>query len=82
MERDLAGVGFASLTLVRPGLIGGERHARRPGEWAAQQVLRVLHPVLPRALHINPAQRIADALLDAALNPVAGVRTVSSEHLV
>ncbi|UPT54797.1 NAD-dependent dehydratase [Dickeya zeae] len=82
VERDLAGVGFSSLTLVRPGLIGGERHDRRAGEWAAQQLLRVLHPVLPRALRINPAENIADALLAAALNPVGGVQVIGSEHLV
>ncbi|MBX9446302.1 Rossmann-fold NAD(P)-binding domain-containing protein [Dickeya chrysanthemi] len=82
VERDLAGVGFSSLTLVRPGLIGGERHDRRAGEWAAQQLLHVLHPVLPRALRINPAENIADALLAAALNPVGGVQVIGSEHLV
>ncbi|MEI7346838.1 NAD-dependent dehydratase [Dickeya chrysanthemi] len=82
VERDLAGVGFSSLTLVRPGLIGGERRDRRAGEWAAQQLLHVLHPVLPRALRINPAENIADALLAAALNPVGGVQMIGSEHLV
>ncbi|MCI4235888.1 NAD-dependent dehydratase [Dickeya dianthicola] len=82
LERDLAGLGFSSLTLVRPGLIGGERDERRPGEWAAQQVLRVLHPLLPLSWRINPAGRIADALLEAALAPSAGVRTITSEHLV
>ncbi|WPD74851.1 NAD-dependent dehydratase [Dickeya fangzhongdai] len=82
LERDLAGVGFSSLTLVRPGLIGGERDERRPGEWAVQQALRVLHPLLPLSWRINPAERIADALLAAALNPAAGVRAITSEHLV
>ncbi|ULR30394.1 NAD-dependent dehydratase [Dickeya fangzhongdai] len=82
LERDLAGVGFSSLTLVRPGLIGGERDERRPGEWVAQQALRVLHPLLPLSWRINPAERIADALLAAALNPAAGVRAITSEHLV
>ncbi|MEI7186798.1 hypothetical protein [Dickeya dianthicola] len=68
--------------LVRPGLIGGERDERRPGEWVAQQALRVLHPLLPLSWRINPAERIADALLAAALNPAAGVRAITSEHLV
>ncbi|WJM85426.1 NAD-dependent dehydratase [Dickeya chrysanthemi] len=82
LERDIAALGFSSLTLVRPGLIGGERDERRPGEWAAQKVLGVLHPVLPRAWRVNPAARIAEALLAAALNPVAGVQAITSEHLV
>ncbi|ATO34642.1 hypothetical protein DZA65_03647 [Dickeya dianthicola] len=70
------------VALVRPGLIGGERDERRPGEWVAQQALRVLHPLLPLSWRINPAERIADALLAAALNPAAGVRAITSEYLV
>lgn len=82
LERDLAGVGFSSLTLVRPGLIGGERDERRPGEWVAQQLLRALHPLLPPRWRINPADRIADALLAAALKPAIGVHVIPSAQLV
>ncbi len=82
LERDLAAVGFSSLTSVRPGLIGGERDERRPGEWAAQQLLRALHPLLPPRWRINPAGRIAEALLTAALQPVAGIQTITPERLV
>ncbi|ANE74759.1 hypothetical protein [Dickeya solani] len=42
------------------------------------------HQVLLKALarRIDPAKRIADALLEAALNPSVGVRTITTEHLV
>ena len=82
LESALRTRGFASLTLVRPGLIGGDRDERRLGETLATHVLRTLHPLLPRKWRINPAERIAEALLDAALDPPAGVHVVASDALV
>ena len=81
LERDLEALGFTSLTHVRPGLIGGEREEARAGEGAALHVLRVLGPVLPRRWRINPAPRIASALLEAALAGTPGVHVVGPEHL-
>ncbi|WP_425251639.1 NAD-dependent dehydratase [Janthinobacterium sp. NFX145] len=82
LERDLEALGFGSLTHVRPGLIGGERDVARAGEGAALRLLRVLGPVLPRRWRINPAPRIASALLAAALASAPGVHVVSPEQLV
>ena len=82
LERDLEVLGFRSLTLVRPGLIGGRRAVARAGEGAALRILRVLEPVLPRRWRINPAPRIASALLEAALAGAPGVHVVSPEQLV
>lgn len=82
LERDLATLGFTSLTLVRPGLIGGERAQRRPLEHAASVVLGVLGPVLPRGLRINPAGNIAKVLVEAALVPQPGEHVVSAAQLV
>lgn len=81
LERDLEALGFISLTYVRPGLIGGEREEARAGEGAALCLLRVLGPVLPRRWRINPAPRIAAALLEAALAAAPGVHVVGSEQL-
>ena len=81
LERDLEALGFASLTHVRPGLIGGERAVARAGEGAALRILRVLGPVLPARWRINPAPRIASALLEAALAAAPGVHVVSAEQL-
>ncbi|MGK5004056.1 NAD-dependent dehydratase [Janthinobacterium sp. LB2P70] len=81
LERDLEALGFASLTHVRPGLIGGEREEARAGEGAALRVLRVLGPALPRRWRINPAPRIASALLEAALAGTPGVHVVGPEQL-
>jgi uncharacterized protein YbjT (DUF2867 family) len=81
LERDLAGLGFRSLTLVRPGLIGGERDETRPAEQAATILLRLLHPVLPRGWRINPAGKIAQALVTAAVTGRPGVHVITSAEL-
>lgn len=78
LERDLRTVGFDSLTLVRPGLIGGEREEFRLGEHTATLVLGALGPVLPRKWRINPAARIAALMIEAALGGRAGVQVVES----
>jgi len=82
LERDLRALGFNSLTLVRPGLIGGERNEVRRGERFALTVLGALGPVLPRAWRINPATEIAKVLVEAALAPQPGEHVVASSALV
>ena len=81
VERDLATLGFASLTFVRPGLISGEREEFRAGERIAIAALRALHPLLPRRWRINPAERIAQAMIDAAVRAEPGVHVVASDAL-
>ena len=81
-ERDLEALGFASLTFVRPGLIGGMRMERRPVERMLQILLDALSPVLPPSYRINPAQKIAQAMLDAALAARPGVHAIASDFLV
>lgn len=81
VERDLATVGFRSLTLVRPGLIGGQRETFRAGERAGLLALGALGPVLPRRWRINPAGRIADRILEAALAAAPGLHVVPSEQM-
>lgn len=82
LERELRALRFDSLVLVRSGLIGGQRGGPpRTGERIGMAVLGVLEPVLPRAWRINPAQRVATALVDAALAPQPGERVIDSAQL-
>lgn len=82
LERDLAGLGFTSLTFVRPGLIEGHREEFRVRERFFIVALRLLGPVLPRRMRLNPAGQIARALLDAARNPQPGTHVVASDQLI
>ena len=81
LERDLSAQSFTSLTFVRPGLIGGKREQFRLGERVLETVLAVVGPLLPTAWRINPAPRIARALLDAAIDPQAGQHVVAAAQL-
>jgi uncharacterized protein YbjT (DUF2867 family) len=81
LERDLAKIDFQSLTFVRPGLIGGERDEARRGEQAAFFALRSLEPLLPRRWRINPAERIAFRMIEAAVESKPGSHVVTSEEL-
>jgi uncharacterized protein YbjT (DUF2867 family) len=81
VERDLRTLDFPSLTIVRPGLIGGTRADFRAGERIASAVLGVLGPLLPRRYRISPADRIADALIEAAVAATPGVQVIEAERL-
>lgn len=81
VERDLALLGFDSLTLVRPGLLGGDRAQRRPLEHAGLKVLKLLEPVLPVRYRVVPATEVARVLLEAALSARPGLHVVESEAI-
>ena len=82
LERDLEHLAFPSLTLVRPGLIGGTRDHPRLGEQIASAILGTLGPALPRGLRINPAETIARAMLDSALSATVGKHVIQAATLV
>ncbi len=81
IERDLQAVGYPSLTLVRPGLIGGARAESRPLERMAVVASGWVQPLLPRRWRVVPAERIARHLLEAAVSGSPGVRVLPSEAL-
>lgn len=81
LERDLEALGYVSLTLVRPGLIDGERGVRRTGEHLAGIALRALGPILPRRMRVNRAESIAVALVEAALQARPGRHVIAAESL-
>jgi uncharacterized protein YbjT (DUF2867 family) len=81
LERDLQQEAFASLTFVRPGLIGGKRTEFRFAERLSAAVLTLAGPLLPRRWRINPASNIAHALLAAALDPQPGLHIVAADQL-
>lgn len=82
LERDLRGLGFDSFTTVRPSFLdGGPRPDKRPGEAAALWVGRLLGPLLPRRIRPVTVDRVAAALLEAALAAPPGFHAVESETL-
>lgn len=82
VEEAVAACGFPSLTIVRPGFIGGVRRESRPLEFAAVRVVRAIGPLLPRRWRVNPADNIARALLESAVRAEIGRRLITSADLV
>jgi uncharacterized protein YbjT (DUF2867 family) len=82
VERDIGLVGFRSLTIVRPNLIGGQRDEPRLIEHIALRFLRILAPILPKKLQMNPADTIATACLDAVVAGDPGFHIRNGESLV
>jgi uncharacterized protein YbjT (DUF2867 family) len=82
LERDLERIGFQSLLIVRPGIIGGDRAESRPAERLALRLTGWLSPILPRGLRISRAERIAEVLVQGAVAPAPGVHVVEAESLV
>lgn len=81
MEADLAALDFPSLTVVRPALIGGDRREQRLGEQAAMQLLQLIGPLLPKAWRVNPSSRIAQVLLEAAVDGKPGTQVITSSQM-
>lgn len=82
LEQDIEAIGFSSLTIVRPGLIGGERTETRTMEHLAATVLGALGHLVPRRYRINPAPKIAQALVHGLIAGTPGRQIVGSEALV
>jgi uncharacterized protein YbjT (DUF2867 family) len=81
-EDDLAALGFRSLTLVRPSLLdGGPRPDSRPGEAVAIAVSKCLGPLIPKRWRPIGTDRVAAAMLAAALDCKPGTSIIESEQL-
>ncbi|HEY0163436.1 MAG TPA: NAD-dependent dehydratase [Edaphobacter sp.] len=81
LERDIQSLGFPSLTILRPGLIGGEREEHRLAEEIASRLSGFLAPVLPKSFRINPASKIAAALVSAVVEAAPGLHYLRSADL-
>ena len=82
VERDIGLVGFRSLTIVRPSLIGGKRDEPRLMEHIALRFLGILSPILPKKLQINPADTIAAACLAGVTRGDPGLHVRTAKSLV
>lgn len=81
IERDIEAIGFASLVIVRPGLLGGERSTVRTAESIGLFLSKALAPFLPLKWRISQATRVAAALVDGVAKGMPGRRIVPSEAL-
>jgi len=81
IERDIAALAFASLTVVRPGLLGGKRDHPRLAESIGLVVAGTLGRLLPAKWRISDPERVAAALVEGVVAGLPGSRIVSSADL-
>lgn len=82
VERDVSALQFPSLYLLRPSLLLGTRHERRPLERAGMFLARALQPILPPAVRAIHAKTVARALVSVAHEARGGVHVVSNAKIV
>lgn len=83
-ERDVSGLPFPAVSILRPSLILGERADRRPAEALAQRVAPLLGAVLVgplRRYRAVEARVIARAMTRLAKEAAPGVRIVENDEL-
>jgi uncharacterized protein YbjT (DUF2867 family) len=84
LEDALRRLGFLSLTIVRPSVIGGERGNHggpRPMERLSLRLLKLFGLLVPAKYRVVPAEAIAAALIEAAVAAQPGMRVIESEAL-
>jgi uncharacterized protein YbjT (DUF2867 family) len=81
VERDMKLVGFGSLTILRPSIIGGKREDTRFAEDIALALSHILAPILPMKFHVNPAAKIAGVLIDSIIAAEPGCHYRYAESL-
>jgi len=81
LEEAIDRLRFPSLTILRPGFLGGERSEHRPIEKAIGRLLDSLAPILPAGARISPAATVAALLVDAALQGRVGRHVINSREI-
>lgn len=81
LENAVDRLGFRSFTILRPGVLGGERGEHRPLEAALGSLLRIAAPILPPGARISPAATVAALLVEAALNGSDGRHVITSRRI-
>lgn len=81
LEGAITALDFESLTIVRPGLLEGERSERRVLEALTGVVLRAVRPILPLWAQPSPAATVAVILVEAAISGAPGRHIVESRDI-
>jgi len=81
LEEAIEHLGFPSLTIARPGFLGGRPKEDRAMEHAMATLLQLVGPILPASARINPAATLATLLIEAVRASVPGKRIVTSAEI-
>ena len=80
-EAELARLGYASLTLLRPSLLDGDRTESRPGERLALALTRPIASLLPARWRPVAADAVAACMVESVLRGEPGLRVIESDRI-
>ena len=81
LEEAVSRLDFLSLTIIRPGFLGGDRSEHRPIERIMGRVLRIAAPILPASARISPASTVAALLVEAAVGGDPGRHLIDAANI-
>lgn len=81
VEAALTSVGFESLTVVRPSMIGGHRKEFRLAERIGIALMTLFRPLIPKRFRVVAPERIAAALLESAIMGKKGRLIIESQDI-
>jgi uncharacterized protein YbjT (DUF2867 family) len=81
LEDALRGLGYRTLTVVRPSLLLGKRAELRLGEEVAKGASRLLSGVIPAKYRPVEARAVAETLVRAAKDDTPGMRVIESASI-
>ncbi|KKN62852.1 hypothetical protein LCGC14_0507510 [marine sediment metagenome] len=82
IEAAITKINYQSLTILRPGLIEGQRNEKRLGEQIMINFLKVFSGLLPKSMQPNLAQNIAQQMIEAAIEQKKGITFIRSKQLI
>ncbi|MCP3950693.1 MAG: hypothetical protein GY697_00510 [Desulfobacterales bacterium] len=82
LEAAVSGLGFESLSIFRPSLLKGKRREFRAGEEVGNFLAGVFSIVIPAQWKPTPVDRLAEAILKAAINDHPGHRIYESGEIL
>lgn len=82
LEDALAKLGYARLSIFRPSLLKGDRREFRAGEEIGNFLAGTFSFVIPSQWKPTPVDRLAEAILNAAINDRPGHRIYSSGEIL
>ncbi len=82
LDRDVQQLGFERVRIMRPSLLGGDRSQARAGEKVSSALLGALNALgIARKYREIPGRLVAQAMINAALDPGTGTRIYTLDEL-
>ena len=81
LEDAIRRLDFRSLTILRPGFLGGDRSEVRPMERIISTILRITAPILPASARISPASTVAALLVKSVIDGTDGTHVITSADI-